>query len=264
MSRHVVNWSTLPDLLWTPTAAVVAIAIALTAGVRGPRLSSPNVIRVALAAFGTGAFTILASLKEGGRTNNLVAPALGALVVAFAALFMDKEKTRASDILALSAVVAALCGNPNSLTRPQLDEAQTDFRTAVSHVRAELSSGGNPLVHSGTRIWLEAGGKGSTNDTLHPAVELFLAGDPAFELHLSRLASGTYTSIVTPGETFLATTKKGVLFGARMTQAIRDTYCVVYPLDDKHQPVPIDFGKRTLILRRKDLGCQTVGEDRGR
>jgi hypothetical protein len=95
-------------------------------------------------------------------------------------------------------------------------------------------------------------------DELRPAVELYLAGAPGFTAFLRHIGSGTYTSIVTPGGAFSPTPGWYAAFARQYYAAVAARYCVVYPADDSGNAVPLSFGRRTLILRRKDLGCRTI------
>jgi hypothetical protein len=257
MSRHPVNWTRIGTAALLPEGRLAIAACGLSlASVRSPSSRASRVAaRLALFTVGLGAFTVLAFLKEGGRANNLVAPALAALAAAFVLLGARSGSTELSDVIAVAALAAVAPGFPEiDPTRSAL--ALADHRAAVALVRRELAAGRHPLVHSGTTIWLEGGGRGIPRDRLHPAVELYLARHPAFEGHLQRLASGMYETIITPGQAFVARTVTGERFGELMQGAVSARYCVVYPLDRTGKAVPLTFGDRLLFLRRRDLGCE--------
>lgn len=274
MAHHAVNWGRLRDAALSPEGRFALAACALSlASTRSPspasslpssppssrspsRPPAKTAVRLALFMVGLGALTVLAFLKEGGRANNLVAPALPALAVAFL-LLTERGGSRGFAELASVAALAAVSPDFGPELDPErIATALADHRAAVALVRQELGAGRHPLVHSGTTIWLEGGGRGIPRDRLHPAIELYLAGHPAFETHLQRLASGMYETIITPGQTFVVRTTAGAHFGELMQSAVRARYCVVYPVDGSGRAVPLTFGERLLFLRRRDLGCE--------
>lgn len=253
MSRHplasirLIGVPVFPIGRWI----IAGLVLGLAAGAGGQRSAR----RLALLAVGIGAVTILAYLKDGGRANNLVAPALPALVLAF--LWSgERAGRRYSDVASLCALSALTLGElPDSgVARARI--STLDQLTALHYVRDDLAAGRHPLVQSGTSLFLRAGGQGVPWDQLHPAIELFLAGHPAFETFLARLASGRYDTIVTPGTVFTSRTASGLPFGQRLQFAVKPRYCVVYPLGDDGRPVTLDLGQRLIILRRRELGCE--------
>lgn len=253
MSRHplasirLIGVPVFPIGRWI----IAGLVLGLTAGAGGQRSAR----RLALLAVGIGAVTILAYLKDGGRANNLVAPALPALVLAF---FWSGERAgrRYSDVASLCALSALTLGKLPDSGAARARISTLDQLTALHYVREDLAAGRRPLVQSGTSLFLQAGGGGVPWDQLHPAIELFLAGHPAFETFLARLASGRYDTIVTPGTVFTSRTASGLPFGQRLQSAVKPRYCVVYPLGADGRPVTLDLGQRLIILRRRELGCE--------
>jgi hypothetical protein len=257
MSHHEVNWERAVDATRLPQGRLVALALIGTITASGYDQQRRLSLLLAM-LLGLGAVTSLAFFKEGGRANNLVAPALVALVIVLVALGRDEPGPGRVDVLALAGLVALTAGPLTRSSSDALALARQDHVTAVAFVHEELARGQNPLVHSGTTIWVEAGGQGIPRDQLHPAIELFLARHPAFETHIARVSSGSYGSIVTPGETFLVKTTSGARFGDRMRDAMKG-YCVVYPRRPDGSPIAFEEGEgRLLILRRRDRGCAPV------
>lgn len=260
LSRHVVHWERLGPLFATAEGRVIVlgavVALSAPAGGRAPSRR--------LALLGLGALSImgLAFLKEGGRENNLAGPAF---VLAAAAIVALNSAASAPEVMAgprLSATALVLLApfmpRHDAGAAAEGVRIREDHRVVVGFVRGELAAGRAPLVHSGTTAWLEAGGEGAPRDALHPAIELYLAGHPAFEGHLERLARGHHGSIVTPGKTFTSGGSVGRPFGERLREAVSPRYCVVYPVDTAGVPVSLLHGTGTLILRRRDLGCEPL------
>jgi hypothetical protein len=258
MARHPVNVERLSQAITFPQGRLTLLAAALALAAR--RIPAIRVrdetARMALLSIGIWLTTVLAFLKEGGRPNNLVAAAIPAVcTLLLAASALERRMGRGGAVLSGAAMIAILLRQTTPFDPEMLHLAAADHRVGVAFVKDDLRLGRRPLVLGSTLMWTEAGGVGIPADELHPAVELFLAGNPAFQAHLARIASGVYTSIVTPGETFVASTTRGAPFGALYQGAVEARYCVVHPLDASGLPVPLTFGRRSLVLRRRDLGC---------
>lgn len=203
-----------------------------------------------LLSFGVFAFSLAAFCKEGGSSNNLVAPVLPALTACVLA-GASGSIGASTAFAALVAALTGLGGNGYSMDHAHVEE---DHRVAVSFLRDELRHDGHPLSHS-IAAWVAAGASGIPVDQLRPAVELYLASAPEFTAFLSHIESGRYTSIITPGAAFIPSPEWYAAFARRYQAAISERYCVVYPADANGNAVLPSFGGRTLILRRKDLGC---------
>jgi len=258
MSKHHVFPSKLWPALTGPPGRVMLIAGALAFATPGDALRQRDARRLALFMVGLGAITGLAFVKEGGRENNLVAPTLPALAIIVVSAMSSKRSASYAAVSSLVALTGIVLSPERRLMVDPVSSgiAMADHRVAVDFVRAELRAHRHPLVHTGTTIWVDAGGPGIPRDLLHPAIELLLAGDPAFQTHLTRLSSGIYDSIATVGGAFTAELTRNVDLGAAMRRAVTDRYCVVYPSDVGGRPAPLtDAAGRLVILRRKDLGC---------
>jgi hypothetical protein len=258
MASHTVRLERLGDVAIQPHARVFAAATLLwaAAAVEDRRALG----RALVFGVGIGAVAVLGFLKDGGRGNNLVASALVGAVVAFLAIGARAAAAMGAVRACVPAALLVLLpfrptGDPRAL-RDDRARVMTDHRATVAFLRSELEAGRRPLLQSNTTAWLEAGGCGVPCDGIHPAVELYLGRHPAFERHLARLQDGTYDSIVTPGLAFTASGIAGGPFAERMRAAIAPRFCVVYPLAPDGAAVALTHGTGTLILRRRDAGCE--------
>jgi hypothetical protein len=214
--------------------------------------------RLSVFAVGLASMTCLAFLKEGGRANNLISPAIAAFAGCLWASRVD-ARWDFENVGALAVLIALSPGDLPAYDPAAFEMARHDHAVAKDFLRSEFLARRNPLVHSGTLLYREAGGTGIPKDQLSPAVELFLAKDPAFDAHLARLRHGEYGSIVTPAATFDTTTARGVRLGEMFQDAVRERYCFVYPVDPGGRARPfLDYGEHVVILRRRDYGCEPV------
>jgi hypothetical protein len=227
-SRGDFDLAKLASLPLSPFGLAAACTAVLAFASRGPAR------RVGLVTAAVAAVALPGYLKVSGRDNNLTPLLVGAVVVILLAAAKSARGTGPRFNGALPwALVLTLLVAARPLALPLAGAARAaayaDFDAMTAAVREDARDGRRTLLLLNTVPWIAAGHRDVPGDRYASAVELFFARLPEGQLLASRIAAGTYDTILAGGSPLAP--RPGLLgeFNRGLVDAMHGRYVVEYP-----------------------------------